>query len=287
MTMEEVEVATFWQNHPCGDGLMGGLRDVYQGDYDSFFTAYDSTRYTVESHIPDCLDAMHVSGKQLLEIGLGQGAESEQLIRRGATWTGLDVTPEAVDRVRTRLTLRNLPFTDVKLGSATTIPSDDDQFDIVFSHGVLHHIPDIRTAQREIHRVLRPTGRLVMMLYARNSLNYQLSIRLLRRAALLASWPVRDRVRSPMLRGHLANAEREGLFRYLRMEHFIHANTDGPENPYAKVYDLADVRRDFPLFEVVRARKHYMHAPPLPVHGWPGGRLAGWHLWVELIPRRR
>ena len=41
----------------------------------------------------------------------------------------------------------------------------------MFSHGVLHHIPDIRTAQAEIHRVLKPGGTLVAMLYARKSLN--------------------------------------------------------------------------------------------------------------------
>ena len=242
-------------------------------------------RYAMESHIPACLDAMQVSGKKLLEIGLGQGSESEQLIRRGAVWSGLDVTSEAVERVRARLALFDLPFTDLQVGSATAIPASADQFDVVFSHGVLHHVPDIVTAQREIHRVLRPTGRLVVMLYARHSLNYQVSIRLLRRAALLATWPVRNRIRSPMLRSHIANAQQEPLFNYLRMKRFIHASTDGPLNPYAKVYDRKTVERDFPLFEIVGWHKHYMHAPPLRVHGWPGGGLLGWHLWVELRPR--
>jgi SAM-dependent methyltransferase len=285
MKMDESAVATFWQDHPCGDALVGGLRGTYDGDYERFFTAYDEARYAVESHIPACLDGLHVSGKRLLEIGLGQGAESEQLIRRGALWSGLDVTPEAAERVRTRLELRDLPYEDLQVGSATAIPAATDEFDIVFSHGVLHHVPDITSAQREIHRVLRPSGRLVVMLYGRRSLNYQLSIRIVRRAALLAAWPLRERVHSPLLAGHLQNAKEEGLFPYLRMQRFIHANTDGPENPYAQVYNLRDVRRDFPLFEIVRSHKHFMHAPPLPVHGWPGGRFLGWHLWVELRPR--
>jgi SAM-dependent methyltransferase len=282
--MEEAAVAEFWQAHPCGDDLVGGLQAAYEGDYGAFFTAYDEARYRTESHIPRCLDGMEVGGKELLEIGLGEGAESEQLIRRGARWSGLDVTAEAVDRVRTRLAVRELPFASLQLGSATEIPHDDSEFDVVFSHGVLHHVPDILSAQREIHRVLRPSGRLVIMLYAQRSLNYQVSIRLLRRGALLAGWPVRHRVRSPMLAGHLANARKEGLLRYLRMERFIHANTDGPENPHARVYSLAKVRRDFPLFEIQKSHQHFMHAPPLPVHGLPGGHLVGWHLWVELRP---
>src|SRR3546814_19170146 len=36
---------------------------------------------------------------------------------------------------------------------------------------------------------------------------------------------------------HVRNAREVGLFRYLRVENFIHRNTDGPLNPYSKVYD--------------------------------------------------
>jgi len=150
----------------------------------------------------------------VLEIGLGQGAESEQLIRRGARWSGLDLTQESVDRVSTRLALRSLPHVDLRRGSALEIPHPDNSFDVVFSHGVLHHIPDICRAQAEIHRVLRPGGTLVAMLYARRSLNYQVSIRMVRRAAVLAAYPLRRTALVPasgMLRDHLGNAEREGL----------------------------------------------------------------------------
>ena len=95
---------------------------------------------------------------------------------------------------------------------------------------------------------------------------------------------MRSRVRSGILVGHLRNAEREGVTRYLRMGRFVHANTDGPENPYAKVYDLARVRQDFPDFKVVESCREFMHAPPLPVHELPGAGVPGWHLWVRLRP---
>ena len=115
--MLESDVATFWESHPCGDASVGGLVDTYDRDYEAFFTDYDKARYAVESHIPACLDDLQVAGKRVLEIGLGQGAESEQLIRRGAIWSGLDVTAEAVSRVRTRLEQRDLPFSDIRQGS--------------------------------------------------------------------------------------------------------------------------------------------------------------------------
>jgi SAM-dependent methyltransferase len=281
----EADIAGFWQEHPCGDELLGGLGERYNGDYEAFFSAYDSARYRLESHIGSCLDSLGVDGLRVLEVGLGQGSESERLIRRGARWTGLDITPESVQRVKTRLNLRGLPYEDIYVGSATHIPAPDETFDLVFSHGVLHHVPAILDAQAEIHRVLRPGGRVVVMLYARQSLNYQISIRVVRRLGLLAAWPLRHHIRHGRVGAHLRNAESEGLFRYLRMDRFVHASTDGPHNPHSRVYSLEDVRRDFPRFEIVGTHKEFMHAPPLPVHGLPGGRLMGWHLWVEL--RRR
>jgi hypothetical protein len=87
-----------------------------------------------------------------------------------------------------------------------------------------------------------------------------------------------------MLAAHLDNARRIGLVRYLRLDEFIHHNTDGPANPYALVYDRRRVQRDFPSFRVTRAYKRFMHAPPLPVHRLPGGTIMGWHLWIHMVP---
>jgi SAM-dependent methyltransferase len=282
--VEEAAIHEFWESHPCGDELVGGLTKAFEDDYATFFDAYDKARYELESHIPACLDALQLDGKKVLEIGLGQGAESEQLIRRGAQWTGLDLTAESVARVTTRMAIRDLPYDAIWQGSTIDIPAANGTFDLVFSHGVLHHVPNIHAAQSEIHRVLRPNGTLVVMLYARRSLNYDVSIRILRRGALLAAWPARRLITSGVLSGHLRNAEREGLGSYLHMDRFVHANTDGPENPFAKVYGLVDVAHDFPSFRVLRSHKYFMHAPPLPVHSLPGGSRLGWHLWVELVP---
>jgi SAM-dependent methyltransferase len=287
--MNETEVRAFWNAHPSGDHIVGGLHGEFGDDYARFFAAYDAWRYDQEGHIPACLDRFDFRDKRVLEIGLGQGAESEQLIRRGARWSGLDLTPESVERVRARLELRELPHEDLRQGSALDIPWPDGSFDVVFSHGVLHHIPDIRTAESEIHRVLRPGGTLIAMLYARRSLNYQVSIRVVRRAVLAIAYPLRRtrllRGAPSILRQHLENAENEGLRRYLRLDAFTHRSTDGPLNPYARVYSLREVKADFPDFELVEAFTRYMHAPPLPVRRLPFERWLGWHLWVRLQAR--
>ncbi len=280
--MRESEIRDFWNRNPCGDLMVGGLAQR-RGDYEAFFTDYDRFRYSTEGHILRCLDGIDFKDKRVLEIGLGQGADAEQIIRRGAKWSGLDLTQESVERVQTRLALRHLPHESIKQGSVLRIPHEAASFDIVFSHGVLHHVPQIADAQREIHRVLKPNGELIVMLYARWSLNYLLSIGIARRAGLLALY-VLNRRPDGMVGRHLANARSEGIWRYLRMDNFIHKNTDGPLNPYSKVYDVRMVERDFPDFKVVRAYKQFMHAPPLPVRSLPLQRMLGWHLWVHLRP---
>jgi SAM-dependent methyltransferase len=285
--IDELAVMRFWQQNPCGDDQVGGLRARFAGQYDRFFTEYDRFRYGNERHLPACLAGLDVAGKRLLEIGLGEGSDSERLIRQGADWSGIDLTAESVARVRTRLTLRGLPHCELRQGTVLDLPFANDSFDMVFSHGVLHHVPDIHQAQNEIHRVLRPGGELVVMLYARWSLNYLVSIALIRRGALVAAYPIfRARHGSGAASGvvahHVDNARKIGLARYLRMNEFIHHNTDGPANPYAAVYDRRRVERAFPSFAVTRIYKRFMHAPPLPVHRLPGESVAGWHLWVHL-----
>lgn len=289
--MDEQAVQRFWQDHACGDAQVGGLRERFRGDYDKFFTDYDRFRYQNEHHLPACIDALNVAGKRVLEIGLGQGSDSERLIRQGARWSGVDLTAESVDRVRTRLMLRKLPYEELRQGSVLDLPFVDDAFDLVFSHGVLHHVPEIKQAQAEIHRVLRPGGELVIMMYARWSLNYLVSIGLIRRAALLTAFPLakigilKTEPTQGVLAAHLDNATRIGLFRYLRMDEFVHHNTDGPANPYALVYDHRRVEQDFPSFRVTRTYKRFMHAPPLAVHRLRGETVMGWHLWIHLVPR--
>ena len=237
-SLNETTIEQFWDAHPCGDHIVGGLTERFAGDYERFFTEYDAWRYDQEGHILECLDGLDCRRqgrpRDRARRGLPRPSSSSG---EGAHYSGLDLTSASIQRVAARFALRDLPFDDLRQGSALEIPWPDDAFDLVFSHGVLHHIPDIDTAQREIHRVLRPGGELVVMLYARRSLNYQVSIRVLRRAALAIAYPLaRAGLYRPrgIVAQHIANARKEGLGRYLRLDNFVHRSTDGPLNPFAR-----------------------------------------------------
>ena len=277
--MNEKDIQEFWNAHPCGEDQIDGMKD----NYEEFFNSYDDFRYKQEKHILQCMDSIDFKNKRVLEIGLGLGADSEQIIRRGGIWNGIDLTPESISRVAERLSLHNLRYERLEVGSVCDLSFDQGTFDIVFTHGVLHHVPEIRKAQIEISRVLKPRGELIAMLYAKYSLNYLVSICILRRLALMLLYLSKIKPEG-IIGQHLENARKMGLFRYLRIKNFIHRNTDGPLNPYSKVYDLNEVRNDFPDFRIVKVHKEFMHAPPLPVSRLPLASLMGWHLWVHMTP---
>ncbi len=279
------EIKDFWQTHPCGAELVGDLPEESRDNYLDFFMRYDNYRYTKEPHILSNLKRIDFNKKQVLEIGLGQGADSEQITRHGGIFSGVDLTDEAVKRTQMRFSLKGLPFDRIEQASALDLPFADNSFDIVYSHGVLHHIPEIRKAEKEIFRVLKPDGHLIVMLYAKRSLNYLLSVSVLRRLGLLGLYGLGIKA-GGIYGDHLDNARKAGIFNYLSMKNFIHVSTDGPFNPYSKVYSLKNVREDFPNFEIVKYERHFMHAPPLKMKWLPLAGMLGWHLWVWMRPRK-
>ncbi|HEX3101968.1 MAG TPA: class I SAM-dependent methyltransferase [Pyrinomonadaceae bacterium] len=275
------EIQDFWQRHPCGAELVGDMSDESREEYEEFFKRYDNYRYSKEPHILKNLDRIDFAGKRVLEIGLGQGADAEQIVGRGGIYSGVDLTDESVKRVKMRFSMQDLAYESIEQASAIDLPFADNSFDIVYSHGVLHHIPEIRKAQAEIARVLRPDGKLIVMLYAKWSLNYLLSIFCLRRLGLLAMYTLGMKG-SGIYADHLKNASRIGIGNYLAIKNFINVSTDGPFNPYSKVYGGREIAEDFPDFELIEMHKEFMHAPPLAVGWLPLAGVLGWHLWVEM-----
>lgn len=283
--MDEENIKSFWNENSCGESLVGGLNS----NYEVFFDKYDNYRYTKEKHILKYLDKIPFKGKKVLEIGLGQGADSEQIIRRGALWSGLDLTETSVERVKKRLSIKQLPYQNIRQGTALEIPFPDNSFDIVYSFGVLHHIPEILKAQAEIARVLKPDGKMFIMLYSKYSLNYLLSISILRRFGLLVLYVLdmmNIKCKNEIYNQHIENAKEIGIFNYLKMSEFINRNTDGPLNPYSKVYDKYTIEQDFKDFEIKNICKDFMSAPPLPITNFLGASLLGWHLLVNMSVRK-
>jgi SAM-dependent methyltransferase len=110
-------------------------------------------------------------GKDVLEIGCGTGVHARLLAEAGANLSAVDLTPTAVDLTKRRLGLAGLQA-DVREADAEALPYPDGSFDFVWSWGVIHHSEDTRKVVAEIARVLRPGGRLALMVYHRTSVTF-------------------------------------------------------------------------------------------------------------------
>jgi ubiquinone/menaquinone biosynthesis C-methylase UbiE/uncharacterized protein YbaR (Trm112 family) len=117
------------------------------------------------------LDPALVKDRKLLEIGFGVGVMLEQFANLGADVTGMDLAPNHVRLVARRRELFNFKARIVH-GDAERTPFADRSFDFIFSWGVLHHTPDTQKTFDELHRMLRPGGRIFVMLYQRHSWHY-------------------------------------------------------------------------------------------------------------------
>ncbi|MEP6636618.1 MAG: class I SAM-dependent methyltransferase [Acidobacteriota bacterium] len=282
-------VREFWQANPCGTKFANAEPGTLR-----FYELVEEHRYAKEWHIPLAADFAGSAGLKVLEIGCGLGTDGAQFAQAGADYTGVDLTEAAVDLARKRFELSDLPGT-FRTADAENLDFADNSFDLVYSHGVLHHTPDTARAVREVHRVLRPGGRAVVMLYHRNSYNYRVNISVFRRAGanLLKSEAgiklVHRITGEPLesLREHarLLQVTEES---YLKPDEFLNQNTDGAGNPLARVYSRSEGRELFKDFSAVELRTYFLNKRWLPVVGGLLPRslesqLAarwGWHLWI-------
>ena len=265
---------------------------------EEFFREIEEHRYALEPHIPEMARFDEWAGKDVLDVGCGLATDGSRFARAGAHYVGFDQAGVALELARQRFELEHLGGRFIE-GDATRLPFPDGSFDLVWSHGVVHHIPETERAVAEFHRVLRPGGTALVMVYHRSSLNYFFNILVVRRtlAATLAVPGVAGLLQlvAPA-DGDIVSEHRQLLQahgpRYLGDTRlFLSKNTDGPGNPLSKVYSRQEAGR---LFHAVGFTEADTVVRYLNLRLYPkGDRLAatalarrlerriGWHLYVR------
>jgi SAM-dependent methyltransferase len=122
----------------------------------------EQERYSTYPWLYDAAEFRKHSGERVLEIGCGTGADLLQFAKHGAIAVGIDVTAKHVEMARERVGV----LAEVHQGDMRQLPFQDESFDYVYSHGVLHHSDEPQRVIRELFRILRPGGRFNVHVYA-------------------------------------------------------------------------------------------------------------------------
>jgi ubiquinone/menaquinone biosynthesis C-methylase UbiE len=202
------------------------------------------------------------AGQAVLEIGGGMGTDLAQFALHGAVVTDVDLSAGHLRLAEENFRLRGLRGRFVHQ-DAERLPFDDQSFDLVYSNGVLHHTPNTVAVVREIHRVLRPGGRAIVMVYAERSLHYWRNL----------VWTI---------------GVKQGLLQSVSMGEIMSRSVERSANeakPLVKVYTRPGLRALFKDFIGIEISQRQLLAEELPrALTWTASlaeRLMGWNLIVK------
>lgn len=244
-----------WSHDPAGSVAAG---DDELGTRESF-AKVEEHRYAEQPWMHETFRFERFAGQRVLEIGVGLGTDHLQFARVGAQMTGIDLTPRCIELTRQRFEHEGLT-SDLSVMDAEKLNFEDDSFDVVYSFGVLHHIPSTENAFLEVRRVLRPGGVFIGGLYSRQSWFYAL-VRVDR--LLSGGW------RHESLDDRLARIE----------------YSTGDAKPYVRLLKRHELKRmlsDSGFDEVAIVRRHtglgsLTARVPAPIER-AMGRVGGWYL---------
>ena len=157
------EVKDFWEKASCGEIYATG------SDWKEMYDAQKVSRYQLEPYVRDFAKFDESNDKDILEIGVGMGADHEEYARAlPKSLHGIDLTDKSIEHCKKRFEILGLQSNLAK-GNVEAMTFDNKSFDIVYSCGVIHHSPNTNRAVNEIYRVLREDGVARVMIYHRYS----------------------------------------------------------------------------------------------------------------------
>jgi len=134
-----------------------------------FFADLDAYRFDKLRYLPELVNFNGYAGRAVLEVGCGIGTDLVRFARGGAMVTGVDLSHTAIDLARQNFELSGVSAKELRVANGEALPYSDSSFDVVYGHGVLQYTADAAQLVRECHRVLRPAGEAIFMVYNRVS----------------------------------------------------------------------------------------------------------------------
>ncbi|MCP4746732.1 MAG: class I SAM-dependent methyltransferase [Desulfobacteraceae bacterium] len=160
-------VRSYWDERPCN--IRHSEREIGTKAY---FDEVEKRKYFVEPHIRSFADFRKWKGKKVLEIGCGIGTDTINFARAGAQVTAVDLSEESLKVARQRARVFGLAdrirfYRANAEELSNTVPVEN--YDLVYSFGVIHHTPHPQRAISQIRRYLGPDSQFKLMVYHRHS----------------------------------------------------------------------------------------------------------------------
>lgn len=163
---------SFWNLNPC-DGHSNSIQERQQ------------FRFTKEPWLLPILKSIAKDNSRLLEIGCGQGTDAYTVIEKRLSvnqnfhYFGIDLSSESIFQAKKDLyKFKSEEKIELELMVADTakLPFQNEEFELIYSMGVLHHTNDITTSVSEIKRVLSIDGTAYFALYRTFSLKVLIAL---------------------------------------------------------------------------------------------------------------
>lgn len=156
-------IAAYWDEH---------IHDLSITTYPigtmGFFQQLDEYRYDKLNYLTRLVDFDGYREKDLLEVGCGVGIDLMRFASGGAKVQGIDLSKIAIELARKNFE-QSKQNADLQVMNGECMEFADNTFDIVYAHGVLQYTVDAAKMIAEIHRVLKPGGKAILMVYNRYS----------------------------------------------------------------------------------------------------------------------
>lgn len=168
--MSLTDVKSFWDRQPCN--IRHSKKELGSKEY---FEEVRGKKMFVEPHIKSFADFQKYTNKNVLEVGCGIGTAGYYFVESGANYTGVDLSTNSIELTKKHLahsTPKSLlhEYNIFEWNIEEPLPLQyNNNFDLVYSFGVLHHTPNIDLAIQNIYSVLKSGGEFKLMLYAKNS----------------------------------------------------------------------------------------------------------------------
>lgn len=159
------DVKRYWDARPCN--IRHSQAEIGTIEY---FDQVERRKYLVEPHIRGFADFDAWKGKKVLEIGCGIGTDAVNFARAGAEYHAIELSEKSLELARRRFDIFGLDGT-FHQGNAESLSEivPLQEFDLIYSFGVIHHTSDPRKVVQEVKRYMGATSEFRLMLYARNS----------------------------------------------------------------------------------------------------------------------